>query len=60
MSNPFLNERGFGAVDTQSRLDLVKRFDLADCKAALALNGLQQTVEAAINRRIRKLEKEQA
>ena len=46
------------ACDAQSRLDAVMRMtDRATLDAALAVPGLQKTVEAAIRRRIWQLEK---
>jgi len=46
-----------GAAD---RLDTVKRFDAAQCRAALTLPDLQKTVRTAVERRLRKLEQENA
>lgn len=46
------------AVD--DRLQLVKKFTLAQCQAALQVNGLQKTVETAVRARIRRFEKEAA
>ncbi|NMZ73431.1 hypothetical protein HBO32_10000 [Pseudomonas nitroreducens] len=56
--NPF-NQPGqeYGAVDTESRLRALEVFDLDQCRAALALSGLQKTVEKRLHSRIRMLEK---
>ncbi|MCC5809909.1 MAG: hypothetical protein JJU06_06000 [Ectothiorhodospiraceae bacterium] len=45
-------------VDAASRLDAAKRFNLEECRAALQVKGLQKTVATALERRIRKLERE--
>lgn len=45
--------------DVSSRLRRVQTFSLAQCRRALSLPGLQKTVRTAVERRIRKLEKEQ-
>lgn len=61
--NPFLSEsygHVSGALDTKSRLDKVKRFNLEECEAALKVDGLQKSVEKAIHSRIRKLTKARA
>lgn len=42
------------------RLHAVKSFNLEQCKAALELTDLQKTVRVAVERRMRKLEKEAA
>lgn len=60
--NPFL-EKGYkgmvyGAVDAQSRLDMVKHFNLEQCEAALKVEGLQKSVEKAVQSRMRKLSKD--
>jgi len=44
-------------VDAQGRLDAVKQFTAAECRAALKLTGLQKTVRLAVERRLRRLEK---
>lgn len=63
MGNPFVNGYYEGhetmAVTVEDRLDMVKRFDLDQCCAALKLEDLQSTVVKAVERRIRKIEKEQ-
>lgn len=57
-NNPFIpSGREYGAVDTDSRLRALKDFDLEQCRAALALPGLQKTVEKKLQNRIRALEK---
>jgi hypothetical protein len=58
IANPFANADGVGSVDTASRLDMLLRFDLEQCRAGLAVPGLQKTVEKKLLSRIRKLEKE--
>lgn len=59
--DPFLrkgwNGMVTGAIDTKSRLDMVKRFNLEQCEAALKVDGLQKSVEKAIHSRMRKLAK---
>lgn len=57
-TNPF-NHPGqeYGAVDTESRLRALEAFDLDQCRAALALPGLQKTVEKRLRSRVRRLEK---
>jgi len=57
-TNPF-NHPGqeYGAVDTESRLRALEAFDLDQCRAALALPGLQKTVEKKLRSRVRRLEK---
>ncbi len=44
-------------VCAQDRITRVKRFDRTQCQAALALPDLQKTVQAAICKRMRQLEK---
>lgn len=56
LRNPFLNEKGTGAVDAQSRADLLKTFSLEQCHAALRVPGLQKTVERKLHSRIRTLQ----
>lgn len=60
--NPFITGYvvGFGdvqAVDVTSRLDVVKRLDVGQLYFARKVPGLQSTVRAAINRRLRSIEK---
>lgn len=58
LCNPFIPAgHDYGAVDSESRLRALKDFDLEQCRAALALPGLQKTVEKKLQTRIRKLEK---
>lgn len=62
VSNPFAAGI-YGGVQSYTiavadRLSLVKNFSLAQCQAALQVDGLQKTVEAAVRARIRRLEKE--
>lgn len=57
-ANPFIPPgREYGSVDTESRLRALEDFDLEQCHAALALPGLQKTVEKKLKSRIRILEK---
>jgi len=60
-SNPFyaysVDGRDFFHVAADDRLRMVKDFDLEQCRAALALDGLQKTVRQAVERRMRKLER---
>ncbi|WP_422097027.1 hypothetical protein [Variovorax sp.] len=61
-SNPFAagiyNGVQSYTIAVDDRLSLVKGFNLAQCQAALQVDGLQKTVEAAVRARIRRLEKE--
>lgn len=61
MKNPFLSMRMkgrmVGPVDADSRLHMLKGFDLKQCKAALEVPDLQLSVKNRIEARIRKLEK---
>ncbi|UIO45573.1 hypothetical protein [Pseudomonas aeruginosa] len=59
-SSPTFNHPGqsYGAVDVDSRLRAVAGFDLEQCRAALAVTGLQKIVEQKIRTRIRQLEKQ--
>lgn len=45
------------AMDVGSRLDALKTFNQEECRAALRL-PVQKTVRAALERRLRKLDKE--
>ncbi|AKA25678.1 hypothetical protein [Pseudomonas chlororaphis] len=57
-ANPFIRPgQEYGAVDTESRLRALENFDVNQCRAALALHGLQKTVEKKLRSRIRQLEK---
>ncbi|TGG92511.1 hypothetical protein E4656_13650 [Natronospirillum operosum] len=60
MQNPFMDQSGHGAVDVESRLDLVKRFDVDQLRAALAVPHLQKSVVNRIHSRLNKLRKEAA
>lgn len=56
-TNPFL-AGVYDGVQTQKvsaddRVQAVKYFNRAQCEAALKVNGLQKTVEAAVQRRLR-------
>ena len=42
-------------TDAESRMRAAKEFTRAQCEAALLVKGLQKTVEAAVQRRLRKL-----
>ena len=59
MKNPFFASRYFGHdsfyVDAESRLDKVKSFTAAECRAALKLTDLQKAVRLAIERRLKRL-----
>lgn len=57
-TNPFMGAEGYGAMSAEDRLRDVPGFDLKQCRAALAVPGLQKTVEQRLRARIRKLEKE--
>lgn len=46
-----------GYVDVKNRLDMVKQFDIEECRKALRMRSLQKTVRTAVERRLRKLEK---
>lgn len=55
--NPFMSPQGYGAVTVEDRLCDVAAFNLEQCRAALAVPGLQKTVEQRLRARIRRLEK---
>lgn len=60
--NPFLCPeygRDVQTVDVAGRVEHVKHFNTAQCRAALKLPDLQATVRQAIERRLRRLAKEQ-
>lgn len=63
MGNPFVTGHVDGhetmAMAVEDRLDMVKRFDLQQCREALQVEHLQGTVTKAVERRIRQLEKGQ-
>lgn len=52
------NGRDFSAMTASDRLLMVHHFDLQQCQAALGVRYLQTTVRQAIERRIRKLQRE--
>lgn len=64
LRNPFVTSYHNGHevphVDVQSRLHALQRFTADDCRCALDLPSLQQTVRTALERRLRKLERAQA
>lgn len=45
-------------LDAHDRITCVKEFDLAKCRAALALPDLQKTVRVAVERRLRALQRD--
>lgn len=47
------------AVTVEDRCDMVRKFSRAQCEAALRLDGLQRTVERAIQSRLRRLDREE-
>lgn len=49
---------GLNHSDVESRLAKVKDFDAETCARALKLPNLQKTVRVAIERRLRKLQRE--
>lgn len=56
--NPFYknwNGHMAGAIDAQSRIEMVKQFNREQCEAALKVLGLQKSVEKAVNSRLKKL-----
>ncbi|MCC5811351.1 MAG: hypothetical protein JJU06_13355 [Ectothiorhodospiraceae bacterium] len=46
-------------IDADSRLSAVRRFTLEEYRVALELHDLQKTVRTAIERRLRRLEREE-
>lgn len=54
--NPFVTRNG-QAVDTVSRIHMVKEFSRQQCEDAIKYVGLQSTVQAAVNRRMKQLAK---
>lgn len=62
MNNPFLTQcyggRMMGAVSVEDRVRALRDFTLEQCRQALELQDLQKSVMTALERRIRKLEKE--
>lgn len=59
-NNPFTCHWNPQCADgvVEDRLCRVKNFTLAQCRQALALDDLQKTVRLALERRVRKLERE--
>lgn len=59
MTNPFqtgtYDGRPMFHTDAESRIRAAEWFNRAQCEAALKLPGLQKTVQAALQRRLRKL-----
>lgn len=61
-SNPFNTARNpmtgapMGATSAEERQQMVPRFNAQQCRDALALPGLQQTVEIALRRRLAHIE----
>lgn len=58
--NPFETGQTYRGIplqhmDAQDRIDLVREFDVRQCRAALEVAGLQKTVRQAIERRLRRL-----
>ncbi len=51
------NGRDFYCIAADDRVKRCADFDLETCHAALKLDGLQATVKQALERRIRKLER---
>lgn len=45
-------------MTADDRIAAVRRFDRAQCQAALALPGLQKTVARAVHTRLRQIERE--
>lgn len=63
-SNPFFafesNGQRFYHLVAYDRISCVKKFDRAQCDAALLMPDLQKTVEQAVRRRIRQLDRGKA
>lgn len=59
MKDPFLNEQGIGAVDAQSRIDMVRQFDVQQCRDAKRVPCIQKTVIKAIYTRLNKIRKDE-
>ncbi|MBI4714424.1 MAG: hypothetical protein HY760_00495 [Nitrospirae bacterium] len=57
--NPFLKigygGRAMGPVTVEDRLNMMKKFDVTQCRAALKLPYIQKTVRKALVRRLRQL-----
>lgn len=63
-SNPFASVR-YGDLQTyhvtvDDRIQAVRDFNAAQCRAALRLDDLQKTVERAVKARLRHIEREDA
>ena len=56
-ANPFARACGI-VCDSQDRLEMVKRFTIKQCEAALLTDGLQKVVRGALMRSITRLDKE--
>jgi hypothetical protein len=60
--NPFFaweyHGQKFYTCDADDRIKAVRSFSRAQCEVALQLAGLQKTVEQAIQRRLRRIERE--
>ena len=56
-TNPFKTSVGY-LVTADDRAHAARTFDLEECRRALKMPDLQKTVRTAIERRMRKLEKE--
>ena len=52
------NDRDCYCMTADDRVKRVAEFDLPTCQRALAIDGLQGTVKQAIERRMRKLERD--
>lgn len=55
MSDPF---KASGSVSVTDRLECVKRFNAEQCDAGLQIPYLQETVKKALQKRLKKLNKE--
>jgi hypothetical protein len=56
--NPFSSPnfgRGVQTVAAADRIEMVKKFDASQCRAALKLPDLQATVRQAVERRLKKV-----
>lgn len=64
MTNPFargVTPRGeqLYTISAEDRIFAVRSFDAAQCNAALEVDGLQKTVLAAVQRRLRQIRKQE-
>jgi hypothetical protein len=57
-NDPFVTVDGHRICDAASRLHAIERFNLQQCRQAIAVTTLQKTVEQRLRARIRMLEKE--